>query len=59
MNCPCRCKRRIDVSLSGTEEPHWTVELDGGSITLWPSIWLRQDSCQSHFFVRGGKIIWV
>ena len=59
MACPCRCKRRIDVNIGGREEPHWTVEIGGGSITLWPSIWLRQDPCQSHFFVRQGKFVWV
>jgi hypothetical protein len=59
MTCPCRCGRRIDVSLVGRDEPHWTAQMGGGKISLLPSVWLRQDPCQSHFFVRDGKFIWV
>jgi hypothetical protein len=57
--CPCRCGTRIDVSLMASHNPHWTVEIRDGRISLYPSIWLLQDPCQSHFLIRRNRFIWV
>ena len=57
--CPCRCGRRIDLSLIKTERPHWTIRTDRHKVSLRPSVWLQADPCGSHFFVRDSKIVWV
>lgn len=59
LNCPCRCGRRIDVSLVDGQDVHWSVQIRNGKVSLHPSIWLRTDPCQSHFLVRDSKVIWV
>lgn len=57
--CPCRCGRRIDLSLMKGDWPHWSLDNSKGKVTLRPSVWLRADSCSSHFFVRENRIVWV
>jgi len=59
ISCPCRCKRRIDVNLIAGRDPYWSLKLSGKRISLHPSIWLRSDPCQSHFFIRENRVIWV
>lgn len=59
LSCPCRCGRRIDLSLMETDNPHWRVLRRKHTVSLMPSVWLRSDPCGSHFFVRDGKIAWV
>lgn len=57
--CPCRCGRKIDVNLMpGSQQSSWSVTIDGTKVTLHPSVWLRSDPCQSHFFIRGSRVIW-
>ncbi|MHA6933590.1 DUF6527 family protein [Ralstonia pseudosolanacearum] len=59
MRCPCGCGQRVELPLLEEVSPHWRLSVDKkGRPTLSPSIWLR-DGCCSHFFVRGGKIVWV
>jgi hypothetical protein len=59
MQCPCGCGSPIELPLIPEAEPRWDLRLDeGGLPTLHPSIW-RQSGCQSHYFVRKGRIIWV
>jgi hypothetical protein len=58
--CPCRCGRRIDLNLvNNSQQPSWSASVDGGKITIQPSVWLREDVCQSHFFVRNGRVLWA
>lgn len=58
MLCPCGCKEVIQLNLLKTIRPRWSVqEHKDGSVSLRPSIW-RQKGCQSHFFVRNGRIDW-
>jgi hypothetical protein len=60
MSCPCRCGSRIDVNLMRTQQPHWEVTLEFGTITLLPSLWRRsRDTCGSHFFIVRNKVRWV
>jgi hypothetical protein len=59
LNCPCRCGRRIDLSLVKGQEHHWLATIQHGKISLNPSIWLRVGPCRSHFFVRDSKVLWV
>lgn len=58
MLCPCGCKEVIQLNLLKQVRPRWSVqEHKDGSVTLMPSVW-RQKGCQSHFFVRHGRIDW-
>jgi len=56
--CPCGCGRKIELLVIPEAKPRWTVHHDSaGRVTLHPSVWLK-DGCQSHFFVRHGRIEW-
>jgi hypothetical protein len=59
LDCPCGCGRRIDLNLVCAQNPSWSAQLRRGSISLRPSIWLTDDACKSHFFVKQNKIEWV
>jgi len=59
LDCPCGCGRRIDLNLVVTRNPSWSAEFKKGSISLRPSVWLTEDACKSHFFIRHNKIEWV
>lgn len=59
IDCPCGCGERIDVNLMATRIPAWKFSVDGGQVTLWPSLWLPQDKCGSHFWIKRNRIIWV
>jgi len=57
--CPCGCGESIELLLPEFIEPRWSLTLDEiGRPTLTPSVW-RNEGCRSHFFVRGGRVIWV
>lgn len=57
--CPCGCGARIQLSLVRDDQPRWdfTAHSDR-KITLHPSVW-RKSGCQSHFFLREGRILWA
>ncbi len=55
--CPCGCGDTITVTLLKADRPHWTLSKANNRPTLVPSIW-RRKGCGSHFFLRGGRIIW-
>ncbi len=58
MRCPCGCGQRLELMLLKQVKPRWDLTTDTkGRPTLSPSVWLRT-GCRSHFWVRGGKIIW-
>jgi len=58
--CPCRCGRKIDLNLvSSSHQASWSAKLEAGKLSLQPSIWLRSDPCDSHFFVRNSRVLWV
>lgn len=55
LQCPC-CEEHIQLQLAGRQ--HWTLKKDWlGRPTIEPSIW-ETNSCQAHFFVRSGYVIW-
>ena len=56
MLCPCGCLSVIKLSLLNDDSPNWIIFLDK-KITLYPSIW-RKIGCESHFWVKKGKIYW-
>lgn len=57
--CPCGCKSIIHLNLLEDAEPKWYYKINKKRrITIYPSVW-RIKGCQSHFFVRRNKIVWV
>lgn len=56
--CPCGCGDTLEMMVLPTINPRWDLRTDRrGRPTLDPSVW-RNTACRSHFWVRGGKIIW-
>jgi hypothetical protein len=56
--CPCGCGEVIHISLLENDAPSWRLDLtEANSPSLAPSIW-RKEGCQSHFFLRSGRIVW-
>lgn len=59
MRCPCGCGQPVELPLIREARPRWTLLVDkSGHPTLAPSVW-RREGCRSHYFVRGGKVVWV
>lgn len=58
MICPCGCGVTLDMNLLTDERPCWRYSANKhGGASLEPSVW-RKIGCKSHFWLRGGKVIW-
>ena len=58
LRCPCGCGRRLEMMVLKEVKPRWDVSVNAkGDVSLHPSVWV-QDGCRSHFWVRGGRIMW-
>lgn len=58
MLCPCGCGATIHLNLIPQQHPCWSVRIrDRRFVSVTPSVW-RTKGCQSHFFVRDGRIEW-
>lgn len=58
MCCPCGCGTFIQLPMSKNGRPRWSLSVDSaGLVSLNPSV-RRTNGCQSHFFVKRGKVIW-
>lgn len=60
-HCPCGGGHVVHLPLTGIKRQYgaqWELSLDGSLPTLSPSI---QDlgTCRSHYFIRGGKVVWA
>ncbi len=53
--CACGCGAKIRTPLGPTE---WAVKEVAGQPSVWPSVGNWQQACQSHYIIRGGRIIW-
>lgn len=59
MRCPCGCGQPVELPLIREARPRWSLRVDeDGYPTLAPSVW-RLEGCRAHYFVRGGKVVWV
>ena len=57
--CPCGCGDRLDLNLLPDERPYWQVRIGASGVaSLHPSV-QRTEGCESHFFLREGRIIWA
>jgi Family of unknown function (DUF6527) len=53
--CPCGCGSKIRTPLGPTE---WSLEETASGPTLRPSVGNWQQTCQSHYMIWQGEIIW-
>jgi hypothetical protein len=53
--CACGCRQKVVTPLSRTG---WRLTFDG-TVSLYPSIGNWQYPCQSHYFIRGNRIVWA
>jgi hypothetical protein len=54
--CACGCGSKVSTPLAPTE---WTLHATRSGATLYPSVGNWQFPCKSHYWIRGGKIIWA
>lgn len=52
--CCCGCGHEVVTPLSPAE---WSVKLNGGRISLWPSIGNWSFPCRSHYVIRDGNVL--
>ena len=58
MLCPCGCHSVIQLCLLPDSSPRWDCAVhQDGTVSLHPSI-VQRTGCQSHFFLRAGRVIW-
>lgn len=53
--CACGCGAKIRTPLGATE---WKFKETASGPSLWPSVGNWQQTCQSHYVIDGGDIIW-
>jgi hypothetical protein len=53
--CACGCGNKVRTPLGPTE---WSFDAHPDGPTLYPSIGNWQLPCQSHYWIREGKVIW-
>ena len=58
-SCPCGCGERIEVNLMQSRHPRWKMQVTKGVISLWPSLWMVDKKCGSHFWIEKNRVIWV
>lgn len=53
--CACGCGEKVVTPLSPAD---WELTLDGGTVSLYPSIGNWNYACRSHYWIRRNQIIW-
>src|SRR4051812_46537113 len=54
--CCCGCGEKVITPLSPGE---WQLSYDGEAVSLYPSIGNSRFPCESHYWVRNGKVVWA
>lgn len=54
--CACGCGEKIKTPIGPVE---WNISDTSDGPTLYPSIGNWQQPCQSHYFIRNGRVIWM
>jgi hypothetical protein len=54
--CACGCGSRVVTPLS---PDGWELRYRGNGVSLHPSIGNWRMPCESHYWVRGGRIVWI
>lgn len=60
--CPKSCGKRMTLNIS-TQHNKWDrwnlTKHKNGTISLYPSIWMRSFDCNCHYWFKEGRIIWT
>lgn len=54
--CFCGCGEEVVTPLGPAD---WSISIEGGSVTLHPSIGNWSYPCRSHYLIRRSKIVWA
>lgn len=54
--CCCGCGRKVVTPLGPTD---WKLRHHGSSVSLHPSVGNWSFPCQSHYWIRDGRILWA
>ena len=52
--CGCGCGTKVVLKLG---PKHWSVILDGETVSMYPSVGNWQLPCRSHYWIRNGRIL--
>jgi hypothetical protein len=55
-NCACGCGEEVSTPLLPTE---FTLTMDDGGASVWPSIGNHDFACASHYIIKRGQIVWA
>src|SRR5262249_6117690 len=55
-DCFCGCGSRVVTPIRPTS---WQLLFDGAAVSLWPSIGNWNFNCRSHYWIRGGRVVWA
>lgn len=58
LKCPCGCGADIILNLLRDADPCWRYTMNGGEVSISPSI-RRVVGCKSHFFISKGRVEWA
>jgi hypothetical protein len=53
--CACGCGKKVSTPL---RPPRWVLDETASGPTLRPSVGNWEFPCQSHYWIRGGRIVW-
>lgn len=53
--CACGCGEPVVLPL---HPGHWAITFDGENVTMSPSVGNVGQRCRSHYFIRGGRVVW-
>lgn len=54
--CACGCGNKVVLPLHPT---HWKLTFDGETVSMSPSVGNWSFSCQSHYWIKNGRIEWA
>jgi len=54
--CACGCGEEVVTPLNPTD---WTFRIEKAGATLNPSIGNWSFACQSHYWIRNGRVVWA
>lgn len=54
--CCCGCGEEVVTPIGPTD---WSMRIEKGLVTLYPSIGNWSYACRSHYLIRQGKVIWA
>lgn len=54
--CACGCDKQVVLPIA---PDFWSVSYDGETVSVTPSVGNYQFPCQSHYWIKDNRVIWV